>query len=505
MSYSEERNCYHCETYHLKNISFFAYWIQCKECGTYLCPQHSGLRNPRTTQYTFLLYLLVSYLFYFGIFVIFAPIKDPSFNVFIAYFDAIFLLLIPFSIQFLILRIVIRRLGTQQGSVTTCPNCNGTISVIYHDIFLYFWLFLIHVLYISTILNETGIFFYNVIYYQKLFTLSLSYVILLIVLIIFIYFIFKSVGGQILNGYKANTRVWLGEIFAIFLYISLNFIILLLIPSDDVFFSFDLFYYFTTVIFWYFPAFIIGSLIYKGTQKYLLNINKSQIIQFGIAILFIIGSFYIWGAISLLLDIYTPFNFYKIDIFFYSNIFNEILPTFLCAFLLGISIASILRKFSPFSAQDQQTQLKQVIIFIGAFFFLGYLVIENIYYFCTGKFLLDLFTASVIPSLLVILLIGILTLLIYEIISNWASSQTRCGKLIETKLGSLLYPILLGFLLVTLSLTFPVLVYISSSITIISAVSLLSSIFLLKLLFTVALLLGLIISFHKFFKKKIEI
>ena len=121
-------------------------------------------------------------------------------------------------------------------------------------------------------------------------------------------------------GYKTNTRVWLGELSAVFLYLSINIISILFISiltvslplpflSNDVNISFNLFYNFTSVIFWYLPAFLIGSLFYKLAQKYLLNVKKSKIAHVFIAVLFIIIPFYIWGLISFSLGLYRVTGF----------------------------------------------------------------------------------------------------------------------------------------------------------------------------------------------------
>ena len=200
MSASEERQCYHGEEYHLRNISFFAYWVQCKECGTFVCSEHSGYRNPRTAQYNFLLYMLIGIFFYFGFFLILSPIKGGETGILLPYSYAAILLFPPFIVLAFVIRSTIRRFSQQPTAIHTCPKCNGPISTLYHDIFLYFWIFSVHILYLSTVLNEIGIIFYN--YWDYGISPSLLFVIILIGLVILIGMLFKIFGGKFMVSYK---------------------------------------------------------------------------------------------------------------------------------------------------------------------------------------------------------------------------------------------------------------------------------------------------------------
>lgn len=488
---TENRNCDQCGTFHLKNISFFAYWVQCKECGLYLCQDHSGLRNSKITQYAFLGYLLISMFYYFGIFIIITPIKDPEFDIVFSYLFAGFLLIIPFIGLLFIIKFMTGRFSHQPGVVTSCPKCNSPVSIIYHDIFLYFWLFLIHVLYIATISNEIGIFFYKV---SGEYSLTLGYVIILIGIIIPIIWFFKQIGGRLLSGYKMNTRVWLGEILAIFLCIAISVILLPLITTDDSIFSFNLFYYFTSIVAWYFPAFLIGSAIYKLAQRYFLNVNKSYGIYVLLAILFIISPFYLWGFVSYFFGIY--FFSGSSTLPFYSIAFNEVIPLLIISLVVGVGISSIYRTLVSKSSHSNQI-LRKIPIILGISLFAIFFLFENIYYLITKTFFLDIFISSVALAILIIFLISCLLIIFYEIIFNWANSETRWGKALEKKLGSLLYPILLGFIIVSISLGFSSIIPISSSLPIASLHPIISNTFLLKIIFTVGFLSGLFIGLKK--------
>ncbi|MFX1296045.1 MAG: hypothetical protein ACFFD2_14495, partial [Promethearchaeota archaeon] len=253
----------------------------------------------------------------------------------------------------------------------------------------------------------------------------------------------------------------------------------------------------TSIVFWYFPAFLIAGIIYKIAQKYLLNVNKSKIIQIFITILYIIISFYLWGLISLTLGIYSDPTFYSNLFRFYSSIFNEIIPLLSFSILLGISISSVFRKIISNNSKIQQNSYLKIIILIGISFLIGFLIFENIYYFINGSLFLDNSSPFITPTIIIIILIGSLVLIFYEILSNWISSKTRWGELLEKKLGSLLYTILMGFIIIALSLSFSVIVLISTSKPLLSAFDLTVNRFLLKSFFTVGLMSGLIIGLKK--------
>jgi len=510
MSISEERRC-NCGTYHLRNISFFAYWSQCKACGTYLCPQCSGLQNRRVTQFMFLAYMLVSYIFYFGIFLIIAPITGGTINILSSYLYAGILLFIPFIFLLLIIRSALSRIAKETKEfLFECPQCKGPMGIVYHDIFVYFWLFFIHVLCISTILNEIGIIFYNL--SLDYVSVTIFFIIILAGIFILIIWIFKKIGTHFMTSYKMNTRVWLSELFSIFLYISINLIIIIFmsplsksIPISQIFqdalVSFYIFYSFISIIFWYFPAFLIGGFFYRLTQRYFLNINKSKIIQILIAISFIIIPFYLWGLMALYFRIYFVPSFYnqihKI-LPFYSTLFNEIVPIISISFLIGTCITSLFRKLLTKSGKiTYKTYLKPIILF-GISLFTGFIFFENLFYLFSGQIFLDLLPNSVILAILSLVLIGILILLFYELLFNWASPQTRWGKRLEKYLGNLLYSILLGFIFVALSLAFPLIILLSSSsLNIIQPFSISIGIFSLKLMFIISFISGLVIGLKK--------
>jgi hypothetical protein len=485
MATTEERRCDNCGTFHLRDLSFFAYWAQCKQCGLSLCQRCSGLGDRRVTQYTFLAYMFVSYLYYFGIFLIIAPIKDSGIDILSSYMFAGILLFIPFFLLLLTLRSVISRV--QKGSaIKACPKCSGPMRIITHDIYLYFFLFLIHILYISTLLNETGIYFFIYANDNPLhLSISFWFLIILVGLIVSIIYSFKKIGGKVLAGYKTNTRVWIGETFAIFLYIALNVILLTIINEDDVLLSFDLFYSITSTVFWYFPAFLIGGIIYKIAQNYLLNINKSRIVQILIAMGFIIIPFYIWGILCIYLG-----NFYF-------TLFTEIIPIFLIALLLGTAVASLLRKYFPKPLKPDNSFYRKILVFLGLSLFTGFLLTENLYYLIFGNFILDNLSSVITIIGLVIFLIACLGLLYQELTSNWLSIETRWGKLLENRLGSLIYPILMGFIIVGLSLGFSHLLILSSAISLIQNYSLTLDIFTLKLIFMLGFVVGLFIAIQK--------
>ena len=503
MSSSEERQCSNGEEYHLRDISFFAYWVQCKECGTYICPRHSSYQDKKRTQSLFLVYWIISYIFYFGLFLIFSPIKGGDVGVVASYIFASVLLFIPYLVLLLIIQRNITHFR-KSGAINECPKCQGAINVVYHDIFLYFWLFFIHILYLSTIFNEVGIFFYNFIYSSYGLSISLLLVVLLVCIIIFIIWLFKQVGGQFFSRYKTSTRVWLGEVFSIFLYMAINVILLTFLNlvgsssqlAEDALVSYTLFYSFTSVTFWYFPSFLIGSVIYKVAQKYLLNIKRSVIIKCLIAVLFTIIPFFLWGLLSLSLNIYYTPTFFEDLIPFYSTVFNEIAPAFLIALLLGIGIASLIRK-------KIVNSYYKILLVSAMSLLVVFLLFENIYYLITGTFLLDLLPSTLTPIILLLLLIGGLIVLFYELFSNWVSTTTHWGKSLEKHLGSLLYPILIGFIFVTLSLSFSVIVLMSTSSSIIPSFQLTANISILKLIFLITFIIGLVIGL-KFTPKTIE-
>ncbi|NVM53232.1 MAG: hypothetical protein HWN66_05975 [Candidatus Helarchaeota archaeon] len=512
MTSSEERSCHQCGTYHLRNISFFAYWTQCKACGTYLCPRHSGYQNSRLTQFTFLGYMLISFFYYFGIFLIIAPSIDEGIDLLFSYSLAGLLLFIPFLGLLLIILSAIRRLS-KQTEIPNCPQCNGLMSVLYHDIFLYFWLFLMHTLYIATISNEIGIIFYKLDIAGFLPSLLLVYI--LVGVIIPIIWFFKRIGGRFMPRYKMNTRVWVGELFAIFLYISVNVILILIISiitnlipipllTNDTNISFNIFYTFTSVAFWYFPAFLIGSLFYKLAQKYLLNVNKSRIAHILIGVLFIIMPFYLWGLISFSLGLHNSPGFSsgipEAIIPFYSTAFNEVIPLFIISFLLGIGIISIFRKYLMNTDKIQQKFLLKITIIIGILLFTGFIFVENFYYLITGTLLLDSFSPSIVPFILMGFLIVSLVLLFNELISNWSSPNKGWGKTLENNLGSLLYPVIIGFIIMALSLSFSIIILTSSSMTFIPDYSISADLYTLKLIFLISFITGLLIGV----KKKIQ-
>lgn len=485
MAVSEERRCENCGTFHLKNISFFAYWAQCKQCGLQLCQHCSGLGDRKVTQFVFLTYMLVSYLFYFGIFLIIAPIENTTVNILSSYMFAGILLFVPYFLLLLLLRSVIRRFQ-KAGAVTTCPKCNGPMRIITHDIYLYFFLFLIHILYISTLLNETGIYFFNFVNTNPLhLSVSLWFIIILVGLIIPIIYLFRQIGGKIMAGYKMNTRVWLGETFAVFLYIALNVILLVFLNNDNLILSFDLFYYLITVVFWYFPAFLIGGTIYKIAQNYLLNVNKSRVVQILISVCFIILPFYIWGLIGIYLA-----NYYVL-------LFKEIVPIILIAFLLGTGVASLLRKYFQNISRNDSKFYQKIFLFIGISLFTGFLLTENLYYLISGNFLLDNFTTVGRIVLLVLFLIVCLALLFQELLSNWMRTDSQWGKSFEKRLGSLLYPILIGFIIMGISLGFSHMLLLFSSTPLLPNYSLTGDLFMLKLIFTLSFAVGLIIAIQK--------
>ncbi|MDD1778493.1 MAG: hypothetical protein LUQ65_10030, partial [Candidatus Helarchaeota archaeon] len=409
MASSEERRCDHCGTFHLRNISFFAYWAQCKQCGLSLCQRCSGYGDRKVTQFAFLAYMLVSYILYLGLFLIKGPIEDPSINILSSYTLASILLFLPFLMLLLILRSIVNRFQ-KAGAITACPKCNGPMQVITHDMYLYFFLFLIHILYISTILNETGIYLYK---NPLLLSINLWFLVVLVGLIVSIIFLFKKIGGTILPGYKMNTRVWIGEIFAIFIYISLNVILLVLFNDNNILFSFGLFYQVTSVVFWFFPAFLIGSIIYKLTQKYLLNVNKPRFIQILIAMGVILLPFYIWGIIGVSLGK------------FYFSIFLEIIPIFFISLLLGTAIASLFRKYIPKSRKSDTPLYIKILISLGISLFTGFLLTENLFYLIAGTLLLDNFSNIITIIILVIFLISCLMLLYHELTANWLSIETQ--------------------------------------------------------------------------------
>jgi len=504
---SEERQCPNCGTFHLRNLSFFAYWTQCKECGTYLCPRCSGYQNPRTTQFTFLAYLLISFLFYFGIFLIIAPLTGGSIQALFSYSLAAILLIIPFFFLLLIIWYVIRRISFQnKGNIPNCPQCNGSMHIVYHDIYLYFWLFLLHTLYIATISNEIGIIFYKLT--EHFVVLGIFFVILIIGITFFIIWFFKKIGHRFMADYKTNTRVWLGEIFAIFIILLINVIIIFLLKGflplspalSDSIISFDMFYTITSITFWYLPTFLIGSVIYKIAQKYLLNIKKSKIIQIFIAFLFIIMPFYIWGFLSLQFNIYFQPSFFSAlyEILpYYSSLFNEIIPILLVSFLLGISIISIFRKLIPKLTKNKRNSIMSGLILCIITIFTIFLVFENVYYLVSGVLFLDTVSTVLMPILIILMLSGIFILIINDLLSNWLSSKSRWGERLERNLGSLIYAVLLGFILIALSLSISVIVFLSSSATILPYFTLTTSHFILKLLFIIGFLSGLILGFKK--------
>ncbi len=501
MTPTEERHCHNCGSFHLRNVSFFSYWTQCKECGTYSCPRCSGYNNARVTQFSFLGYLLITFIIYFGIFLIIAS----------SYLIAAVLLFVPFLFLLLIIRSAIRRLSQMyKGTLPNCPKCQGQMRVVYHDIFLYFWLFLIHVLFIGTIANEVGIIFYKL--DDAGVSLGLFLVYLLVGIIIFIIWLFKRIGGRFMISYKTNRRVWLGETFAITIYIGINVILILSMKSitniiplpqlfNDTIVSFNLFYSFASIVLWYFPAFLIGSIIYRIAQKYLLNTNRSTIIQIVIALIYIIIPFFLWGFISLQLNIYqysseVPFYTALNEILpLYSTIFNEMIPILLTALLLGTCIGFLFRKFfvSPRIS-------KKLVVVLGAFAIGGFLLFENIYYLFSGALFLDNLPSSITLLILIIVITGILILLIYELLSNWASPQTRLGQKLEKYLGSLLYPVLMGFIFFTLAFSFSAMVFMSSSTTIIPIFTLTADIFSLKLIFVISFLCGVVLGVKKIAK-----
>jgi len=481
MASSEERRCDHCGTFHLRNISFFAYWAQCKQCGLTLCQRCSGFGDRRVTQFAFLAYMLVSYILYLGLFLIKGPIEDPSIDILPSYTLATILLFLPFLMLLLMFRSIINRFQ-KAGAIAECPKCKGPMRIITHDMYLYFFLFLIHILYISTILNETGIYFYK---NPLHLSINLWFLVILVGLIVSIIFLFKKIGGKILPGYKTNTRVWIGEIFAIFIYIALNVILLAIFNEDNTLLSFDLFYKVTSIVFWFFPAFLIGSIIYKLAQKYLLNVNKSRIVQVLIAMGFVLLPFYIWGIIGVALDT------------FYSTLFTETIPIFLIALLLGTAIASLFRKYIPKSPKADTPLYPKILIFLGISLFTGFLLTENLYYLISGTFLLDSFSGVITIVILIIFLIACLGLLYQELTSNWMSIETQWGNLLEKKLGSLLYPLLMGFIIVGLSLGFSHLLILSSALPLIQNYSLTLDIFTLKLIFTLGFLTGLFFAIQK--------
>ncbi|NVM29687.1 MAG: hypothetical protein HWN65_12665 [Candidatus Helarchaeota archaeon] len=502
MASTEERHCHHCGAFHLRNVSFFAYWTQCEECGTYLCPRCSGYHDRRLTQYAFLAYMLISFIFYLGAILIIGPLlkgESGSVNFLFTYSFAGILFIIPFIALILIVRSIIRRL-TKQNDITPlkCPECNGSLRVIYHDLFLYFWLFLIHILFIVTVLNETGIFFNTAFppYESPVFSISIFYVFLLVGLFIFIIWFYKRIGRYFFPNYKTNTRVWLGEVFAVFLYMSINLVILIFLVTEDTLFSFDLFYHFASVASWFFPIFIIGSVIYKIAQKFLLNIKRSLIIQAIIASLFIIGSIYIWGSLSLVFDIYAPHEFNRITITFYSNIFSEIIPIILLSFLVGVGIGSIIKQNLFNASKFRQNSGKKLIAIIGVLSLAGLIIIDNQYYYFTGTFFFDIFSSGLAAVLLAIIIIGYLLIIIYELLSNWASSQSRWGKVLETKLGSLLYTSLMGFIIICLAFSIPLLPSLLTSYTILPNYSLITDILLLKIIFSIGLLAGVAVGLY---------
>jgi len=280
---------------------------------------------------------------------------------------------------------------------------------------------------------------------------------------------------------------------------SINFVILIFLLTEDTLFSFDLFYHFTSIAYWFFPVFIIGSVIYKITQKILLNVKRSLILQGAIATLFIVGSFFIWGALSLVLNIYAPHEFNQITISFYSPVLNEILPILFLSCLLGAGIGSIIKKYLFNTSKFRVEFRKKLVIIIGVLSLAALIIIDHQYYYFTGTFFFDLFSPDLTTILVVIIIIGYLLILINEIISNWASSQSQWGRILESKFGSLLYPVLLGFILVVLSLSLPLLPLLSTSLTIIPNYSSITDVYVLKILFSIGLLSGLVITFY--FKK----
>ncbi|MHA1266478.1 MAG: hypothetical protein ACTSRS_14685 [Candidatus Helarchaeota archaeon] len=502
MSISEERQCHHCGTFHLRNISFFAYWVQCEKCGIALCPRCSGYHNPRTSQFAFLVYMVISFLFYIGIILILGPIISSGKGLTIlnnSYFLAALLFIPPFFGLILIIHSIHNTLKRQSESVLkNCPVCGAALVFNFHDIFLYFWLFLIHILYITTILNETGIFFYRTFpeFGVPAFTLTTFFLILLIGSLFFIIFFFKRVGQYFLTQYKTNTRVWLGEIFAVCLYIALSVIWVIVIPLDDTLFSFDLFYNFTSIASWFFPVFLLAGFIYKSTQKITLSIKRSTIIQIIVAMLYIIAPFFIWGYLSVTFNLYStyvPLN--KISLTLYSPLFNELVPLFCLSFLLGTFLTSLFKKrqIPKFSFTPQF--LNRILLFFCSLLLIGFLLLDSIYYLSTGMFLLD--ACSPIFERLIIgtVLFGIIVLIFYELLSNWVSSQSGWGRLIETHLGSLLYPLLLGFLFTMLSFSFPSFIQSLSTIALIPGYTLMTAVSTFKSIILVGIGIGMLSSF----------
>jgi len=507
MSPSEERHCYYGGKYHLRSI-FFAYWVQCKDCGTFVCPEHSGFRNQKTAQYNFLLYMLVGYFFYFGFFLILSPIKGETPGLIMPYLYAGVILFIPFLVLAITIRSVVRRFSQQPGAITQCPKCQGSIKVLYHDIFLYFWIFSIHVLYLSTVLNEIGIIFYN--FYLAKVQPSLMFVFLLLGLVILILFLFKRVGSQFMASYKMNTRAWLGEIAGIFLYLTIIFILFLtstFLPgsqfSHDIVISFNLFYAFTAMTFMYFPAFLIGGLIYKVSQKYLLSVNRSNVTQIIFALLYIIIPFYIWGILSFSLGIYITPSFNADILPFYSSIFNEILPFVLLALLLGMGITSLFRTLLGKVPKTQAASLFRVCLLFGTSLLSGFIILENLYYFTSGSFFLDLFSPIIVNLLLILFLSSCFVIVCYELFHNWASPHSFWGGKIEKKLGSFMFILILACLMIALSLSFSLLIMTSSTITIlpdfqyVTNFSLILPPLILKSMFFTAFVGGLLLGLKK--------
>ncbi len=493
MASSEERHCYYCGAAHLKKIHFFSYWGKCKECGTYLCPEHSGLQNSKITQYMCMVYVLITMFFYFGVFLIIAPMKDLTLSLLFSYSWAALIMFIPFFLLLYGIRSAALRLMQQPDAVHNCPNCNGPISIIYHDIFLYFWIFFIPLLYLATIANEIGIFFY--LNFED-YTVSLGYVFNLVILVVLIILFFKWIGNRLLSGYKMHTRAWMGEIFSVFLILTLNIIFFVILPTDDFTFSFHLMYYISSVVTWYFPAFIIGSLIYKLTQKYFMNVNRSYFIHVLIAISVIVLPFFLWGLIDYSTHIYYPSDPSSL-LPYYSTIFNEIIPILIISIVIGLAIISVFRTSFINNSDSKSNLLKRILIILGVSLFSVLLLSDVIFYFINGTFLLDLLPSSFIVLSLSILLICCLIMLIYEIFTHWSSSESYWGKLLEGRLGSLLYPIILAFIIIAITLGFPMIISISSSTTILLIHPLTTEIITLKVIFTVGLCCGLLIGLLK--------
>ncbi|TFG05054.1 MAG: hypothetical protein EU536_03125 [Promethearchaeota archaeon] len=460
----EVRDCHNCGQFHLRNISFFAYWLQCPKCNTYYCPRCSGYHNPRTSQFAFLAYLLISLIFYLGVILILGPIVPSSGGTvdFVGSYTMAGLIFFPaFIVLNLIIWSVIRKLK-KQNAITSiaCPTCQTQMRLLYHDFFLYFWLFFIHVLYITTILNETGIFFYRIFEAgPPVFTLTINFLFILSGVLIFIIWFFKRTGKYFLPGYKTNTRVWLGEVFSVFFFISVTLIILIALPTDDHVFLFDLFYHFSTITFWFFPVFIIGSLLYRGLQKIALNVRRGPIFQVLIAILYIIFPFFIWGGISISFGLYQPYvNFNMITLTLYSGIVNELIPYLCLGVVFGVAVAIRIKKTINHPHNVTKVSRKSILVLLILVISAGFLIVEHLFNLTTTNLLLKSLSSLSLRIIFIILFSGIIFCLIYELYSNWLSSSSHLGKILEKKLGSLLYPILLGSLFVCLSFSMIIIV-----------------------------------------------